>query len=205
MGEDELRLLEAWRAGDEASGRILFSRYFAALYRFFRAKIPDAADDLAQGTLLRCVEHESSVRDASSFRAYLFAIARNELHAWFRRRGHAKVEGTVTSLQALSASPSRALAIRTERRLLLEALRHVPLDDQVLLELHYWERLSSAELAEVVGVAPSTIRSRLAKARERLSGTLAELAREASLETTTDDIDEWAARIASLAREDGEA
>ncbi len=38
--------LEAWRAGDQAAGRILVDRHFAAIYRFFANKLGAEVDDL---------------------------------------------------------------------------------------------------------------------------------------------------------------
>ena len=60
MSADErsdFELLEAWREGDQRAGRELFARHFDAIYRFFRSKIEDAADDLTQQTFLGCVKH----------------------------------------------------------------------------------------------------------------------------------------------------
>jgi RNA polymerase sigma-70 factor (ECF subfamily) len=66
------------------------------------------------------------------------------------------------------------VAFRHERRLLLDSLRRIPLEQQLVLELHYWEGLSVAEIAEVVGVGSSGVKSRLSRARaalrERIAG-----------------------------------
>ena len=54
------------------------------------------------------------------------------------------------------------------QRLVLEALRGLPLDHQIALELFYWEGMSVGELATVLGVPPGTVKSRLSRARENL-------------------------------------
>lgn len=206
MEEDELGLLRRWKAGEQAAGRVLFDRYFRALHRFFRAKVGEAADDLAQATLLRSLEAADSIQRDSSFRAYLFTIARHQLYAWYRRRGRVtSLDPEATTADELTPSPSLVVAHRSERRLLLESLRGVPLDSQVLLELHYWERLSSRELAAVLGVPASTVRSRLGKARQQLHTQLAELAKGTPLADTTDDFEAWADRIQRYAREPEES
>jgi RNA polymerase sigma-70 factor (ECF subfamily) len=44
----------------------------------------------------------------------------------------------------------------------------LPLDLQTALELHYWEELSTAELAEVLAIPQGTVKTRLFRAREQL-------------------------------------
>ena len=71
---DDRELLEAWRGGDEAAGRALFERHFDAIFRFFRAKLPEAAEDLTQQTFLGCLKGKERYRGESSFRTYLFTM-----------------------------------------------------------------------------------------------------------------------------------
>ena len=75
---DDLELLNAWRAGDAAAGRGLFQRYFPQLYRFFANKVDDP-DELVQQTFLAIVKARSQFEGRSSFRTYLFTVARHEL------------------------------------------------------------------------------------------------------------------------------
>ncbi len=77
---DDLALVVAWQNGDQWVGACLFERHFDTILRFFRNKVHGPAqDDLLQQTFLRCVENAASFRRASSFRTYLFGIARNVL------------------------------------------------------------------------------------------------------------------------------
>ena len=85
-GDEELRLLHRWRAGDSQAGTALFERYFAGVYRFFRNKVTDGAEDLAQETFLACVRNAQGFRGESSFRSYVFRVAYSKLHDHYRRR-----------------------------------------------------------------------------------------------------------------------
>ncbi len=51
----DLDLLDAWRGGTESAGRVLFARYFESVFRFFRNKVDDAAEDLTQQTFMGLV------------------------------------------------------------------------------------------------------------------------------------------------------
>jgi RNA polymerase sigma factor (sigma-70 family) len=191
VGDDEL--LERWRSGDELAGQQLFERYFESLYRFFFNKIGDDIDDLVQQTLLACVEGRDRFRQQSSFRTYLFAVARNKLYTHYERRPKDdEAELSVSALLSTVASPAEMLVDREEQRWLLRALRRLPLDFQITLELFYWENLSQAELAQVLVLPIGTVKSRLRKGRQLLEQQLAQLIADPELlASTTDDVDAW--------------
>jgi len=207
----DLELLGAWREGDLEAGSELFDRHFESLYRFFRNKVAGdtGVEDLIQETYLACVESRDRFRGASSFRTYVFTIARNALYAyWQKRRADAgAVDVAEVSVQDMATSPSGIVARKGEHQLLLVALRGLPLDLQVAVELHYWEQLSGPELAEVLGVPEGTVRSRLRRAREMLQEKLQQSAGTAGaglVESTLDGLDQWAASLRDQLTADGE-
>jgi RNA polymerase sigma-70 factor (ECF subfamily) len=170
----DLELLRAWREGAAIAGNELVERYFSSVFRFFRGKVPLHADELTQQTFLACVEAKERFRDGSSFRAYLFGIARNKLIQHFERRGrsvHASALSRV-SIADLSPSPSRLLAQDEERTRILAALQELPVDHQIVIELVYWEHMPLREVADVLEVAQGTVKSRLARARASLAKAL---------------------------------
>lgn len=170
-------LLAAWRTGDREAGRRLFAAHAPTITRFFRNKIDGDIDDLVQRVFLACVESRDRVREGSSFRAYLLRIARNELfdHYLARQRFAARFDPMLTSVIDLGASPSGVAAIAQRDTTITAALRRLPLELQTALELHYWEELSTAEMAEVLGIPQGTVKTRLLRARERLREAMREL------------------------------
>ncbi|HLL23909.1 MAG TPA: sigma factor, partial [Kofleriaceae bacterium] len=80
-------LLAQWRAGDQQAGQALFARQFPGLYRFFATKCDGDTDELVQRTLVACLKAKDTA--PTSFRAYLFTIARHELYRYFRERQRA--------------------------------------------------------------------------------------------------------------------
>lgn len=167
----DLQLLERWRDGDQEAGNSLFKRHVESLCQFFENKLGgDDVAELVQRTFLACVRSRDSFRQQSSFRTYMFAIARNELYAFIRRRrnNQQRFDFEHSSIADLGTSPTSAIARDQRHALLLEALRSVPVEQQLLLELHYWEDLDAGQLAEVMGVERTTARTRLHRARERL-------------------------------------
>lgn len=163
-------LLQAWRQGDEAAGGALLSRHFASLYRFFRNKVGHSADDLIQVTMLAVVKSRDGFRGDCSFRAYLFVVARHELYRHLRRNARDKrdFDPGVSSIQDLRPSPSAIAGAKVEQSLLRDALRCIPVQLQVALELHYWEELTMVELAAALQAPLGTVKSRLRRGRQAL-------------------------------------
>lgn len=182
-------LLEAWRGGDARAGQTLLERYFKPLYRFFANKVDHEADELIQRTMLATVRGRDQFRGQSSFRSYLFVIARHELHRFYRdrRRDRLVFDPEQSSVFELTQSPSTLAAKRQEQQLLLEALRRLPIELQTALELHYWEELSTAELAEALEIPQGTVKSRLRRARERLEQEIAKLVADPEQQRATLD------------------
>jgi RNA polymerase sigma-70 factor (ECF subfamily) len=172
----DLELLDAWRGGNTAAGDELVSRHWASISRFFRAKVGDDGADLISQTFLACVENKETI-EGENVKAYLFGIARRRLADHLRSRMRAPaVDLAVSSLVDLGTGPATALARRERSELLRDGLARIPLDDQIALELSYFESMSTREIAGVLEIAENTVRSRLARAREKLRAALAELA-----------------------------
>ncbi len=197
----DAELLLAWRAGDEQAGRALVERHIEGLYAFFRSKLAGEVDDHIQRVFLSLVEARDRIQDAQSLRVYLFRVARNELYTHFRRR-RTDLVGTAlgdVSVEDLGERPSQWLARRQEQRLLVRALRRLPLDDQIALELFYWERLTGGQIARVLGMPEGTVRTRLRRARHDLHTWIQRLAATPHLaRSTSDDLERW---VASLRRQ----
>jgi RNA polymerase sigma-70 factor (ECF subfamily) len=197
-------LLEQWRAGRAQSGNELFNRHYAALERFFRNKCELAFEDLVQRTFMECIAHRDQFRGESTFRTFLFGVARNVLREHLRRisgpRG--QIDFGVTSIEDLGQSITSLLQRQAEHARLLKCLRELSIDDQITLELYYWEDLSAKDLAEIffqmegARMSESGVRNRIRRAKERLVGRL-DAASHKSIESEDafEKIDVWAREV----------
>lgn len=190
-------LLDAWRHGDLGSGHQLFERHADVVARFFENKVRAGTDDLIQLTFLRLVESRERVRDGVAFRAFVLGVARNVLREHLRKLAKGReIDPEVESMADLAPGPSTVLGRDREHRLLLEGLRRLPLAHQIALELFYWEDLDANEIAAVMGVSHSAMRSRLVKARALLRDAMAEIAESRELlASTVDGLARWVAEI----------
>ncbi|MFV8753093.1 RNA polymerase sigma factor [Nannocystaceae bacterium ST9] len=202
---DDAELLRRWRAGDRQSGNELFQRYFETVRRFFVNKVDGETEELVQKTFLACVEGRERFEGRSDLRFYLLGIARHLLWKhWESRRSRGRSDPIEEcSVVDLGAGPSTLVGKAEQDRRLLEALRRIPLRDQVLLELVFWEGLSGRELGEALELPEATARSRLRRAKESLGRELRRQERFAGVpESTDDDLDEWARRVRSTDEDD---
>lgn len=198
MTSDDAALIEAWRAGNPRAADTLLRRHFDGLWRFFRNKVDDEAEELIQRTLTALLKARAQFRGDASFRTYLFAVARSELFRFYRQRERdaARFDFDEVSVADMGASPSSVVARREHERALLIALRRIPLDSQVVLEWHYWENLKMTEIAEALDVPLGTAKSRLRRAREQLESALQEtIASRETLTSTLENLDRWASQL----------
>lgn len=194
--QDDDAELDAWRAGDRAAGERLFDRYYEPVARFFVNKVGDASSDLIQRTFLACVEGMPRFRGEGSFRSYLFAIAYRQLCLHYRDREGDRVDLTSVSARALDPSLSGMLVEREQLRLLLAALRELPIELQVVLELHYWEQCTVVEIAAALEIPQGTVKSRLRSGREKLGALIERLAGRPELAASTlHGLETWAREL----------
>ncbi len=197
---DDAVLFESWCRGDRRAGAQLFERHYEAIARFFHNKAHHDADDLIQRTFLRCVETHARIRKPTSFRYYLFGVARNVLLEYLEEKGRRQRREAPnflsTSIEDVAPTPSSALARAREERLILHALRRIPLELQIILELYYWEELRARELAEVLDLPEGTIRTRIRRAKQLFEAEIARVAESPALaHSTLCDLEGWARRL----------
>ncbi|MDC0722854.1 RNA polymerase sigma factor [Nannocystis bainbridge] len=189
--DPDLDLLQRWRSGAAAAGNQLCRRFEPKLRRFFAAKVqPADVEEMVQQTWLALtgacrradLRPESGGLDAirTTFRAYLYGIARHTLLAYHRKnyRGGRDFDPEVESLETLAPSLSQQLSLQRRVKQLELALRSLPLELQLLTEARYVEELSGPELAEMFALPEGTVRSRLSRARRLMDEALERLERK---------------------------
>ncbi|MBZ5710207.1 RNA polymerase sigma factor [Nannocystis pusilla] len=195
---DDHALLTAWQGGDERAGRTLVERHYEAVARFFVTKDRAGAPDLIQQTLVKLVEAAPRIPGDCNVRAYVLGIARHVLYDHFRAAYQvgARLEFGERSVADLQPGPSSVIAREQQTRLLLLALRQIPLESQVLVELYYWEELTAREVADIFEIPEGTVRTRLRRARHLLEQAMTRLAETPDVLTSTlADLDAWALRV----------
>ena len=191
---DDRVLLEAWRGGDRERGNELFRRHIRSVSRFFRSKIPEAAEDLTQSTFLAIAQVDPARLGDAPFRAYLFGVARNQLlmHLRAKVRADKRFDPLTWSAPDAGASPVKIVARQQQQALLASALQSVPVDYQIALELFYFEAMPIAEMAAVLERPVGTIKSLLSRGRDLLRERIEAMAgSEELLASVVGELDKW--------------
>ncbi|TXN81141.1 sigma-70 family RNA polymerase sigma factor [Methylobacterium sp. WL8] len=162
--EAERQITKAF--GDELIALVPRLRRFARLRTGSEAE----ADDMVQATLMRAWEHRSQFQAGTNLVGWLFTILRNtHLNQRKRRRREVEdVDGLFAG--ALSAAPDQEHRIALFE--LQAALDALPAEQRETLLLVTVDGLRHDEAAEVLGCQVGTVKSRVSRARERLSATL---------------------------------
>lgn len=200
---DDWELLEKWRAGDGSAGEALVSRYLGLLTRFFRNKVSDPEDaaELISETMLACTRGKERVRDTEAFRSFLFAAAMNMLRRYYRKKAKRErelddFEDICVATSGSGRSMNSLISLEQETRLLVRALRRIPLDQQIVLELSYFESMTGVDIAELLGVPQPTVYTRLRRGKERLRTVMLELAESPEVANSTMmGLQTWAAKV----------
>ena len=156
----DFELIARWQAGDERAATLLVERHAAAVARF-AASVGAKGDvqDIVQDTFARAFASLDSFRGESSFRTWLFTIARRllfDLRRLERRRGEqleVQEHDTATEYDALDS----VVAKETRIRLHTAVGRLSPTQREVFL-LRVNEGLSYKEIADVAGTTEGAAR-----------------------------------------------
>lgn len=176
---DDVELVERARRGDAAAYEELVLRHQDLAHRIAYVITGDAADadDVAQIAFVRAYYALGRFRRGAPFRPWLLKIVANEA------RNRRTAAGRQSKLELRLAegrprddaapSPEAAAFARERREVLLRAVQTLSPDDQIVIAYRYFLDLSEAEMAEALGCARGTVKSRLSRALGRLRDRLA--------------------------------
>ncbi|PZS20913.1 MAG: hypothetical protein DLM57_00185 [Pseudonocardiales bacterium] len=149
----------------------LFTRHYGELSRFASRRVgPDAAPDIVSNTFLIAWRRLDEVPTETS-RAWLFRTARHVIANEVRGRRRRELLGARLGLDAepIERDPSAAVTERLRIRAVLDRLSP---QDQEVLRLVEWDRLTIAEGAQVMGCTRAAFKVRLLRARRRCAAAL---------------------------------
>lgn len=172
----EALIIERVREGDETAFSKLVSAYQRRVFHFIRGMVRnnEDAEDLTQEVLVKAFFNIRSLKNATSFKSWLFRIAYN-LTLDFVRKKKPQIVDTEEHLRESyvdSRSPKHELSrdyLRTHVRRCLDMMNEQQRNILVLCDL---EGLSYLEIAEALNVPFGTVQSRIFYARKKLRGLL---------------------------------
>jgi RNA polymerase sigma-70 factor (ECF subfamily) len=163
QAEDELALVRKSADDPEAFGE-LYSRHVRRIYSYIYYRTGDQheAEDLTARVFQRALRHVGRFTDKGvPFSAWLYRIAHNLVANWHRDRSRRPTVALDEYIVASgSGSHPEAMAMDSEERdMLLASVRQLPEDRQQLLILKFVERLSNAEIGQIMGKTEGAVKS----------------------------------------------
>jgi RNA polymerase sigma factor (sigma-70 family) len=158
-------------AGDELAFARIVGAYHLDLVRVAYVICGDEAlaEDAAQAAWWIAWRKLGSLRDPDRLRPWLVAVASNEARKLIKREHrHGIVELKVKPDPSQGTDPEREI----DHVDLANALAHLKPEDRALIAMRYAADLDSSELAPVLGLSPSGVRTRLSRLLDRLGKEL---------------------------------
>jgi RNA polymerase sigma-70 factor (ECF subfamily) len=167
-------LADRHRVGDETAFRELYDRFSPMVYNLCLrlAGDPSRAQDLSQEVFLRVFKGLPRYRGSSSLKTWIYSIALNHCRGRLGRRGIELTDWDEENWSHGPADPGRGpegdLLARDGDRRVAALLLALPVRFREAVILRDLEGLSYEEIAAVLRVRTGTVRSRIARGRERL-------------------------------------
>jgi RNA polymerase sigma-70 factor (ECF subfamily) len=181
--DEDVRLMLAFRDGDDGAFDALFERWAGRVLRFVERMVGEAsvAEDVVQETFARVWRARARYQPEARFSTWLFTIAgnvaRNELRRPFRRAAHESVdeerEGAPLVLAADDPPADHVVDARRAGRGLEAGFAALPERQREALWLRAVEGLSYAEVAEALATSEKSVKALIHRARVALARGLA--------------------------------
>jgi RNA polymerase sigma-70 factor (ECF subfamily) len=162
--EDESSLVRSAADGDADAFTELFHRHYDVIYSYaYRLSLRQAdAEDIAQDTFIKAARNLAAYRPDAAFRNWLFRICTNTARDWARKQQRR------TALTETLDHASPVNETDEDQRPLEEALGSLPAELRSAIALVFYEGMSHAEAASVLGCAETTVSWRVFRAKQKL-------------------------------------
>jgi RNA polymerase sigma-70 factor (ECF subfamily) len=169
----DISLLESVKNGDQAAFRVLLIRHNVRIYRFVLRLTGDRsiAEEVVGDVFLEVWRHAARFEMKSQVLTWLLAIARHKALATLRRRSESQLDNEEFLLTAEDPAdnPEECLEKQDRGTALRVCLQQLSPSHREVIDLVYYHGRSVGEVAEIIGIPPSTVKTRMHYARSRLA------------------------------------
>ncbi len=142
----------------------VFDKYCDTVYRLAYSRVGNKydAEDILQTVFLKLCKEKREFKDLEHLKAWLLKVTVNSSKNLIKSGWMRFTEGLNDSITAPKHEVSEVYI----------EVSKLPIKYRTVIHLHYFEGYSCAEIAEITSTTEATVKTRLKRARERLSVTL---------------------------------
>jgi RNA polymerase sigma-70 factor, ECF subfamily len=170
-------LVQLIAGGDKDAMRVLFARHNVRVFRFLTRIVGNdaTAEDLLNEVFLEVWRNAGRFEARSQVSTWILAIARFKALASMRRRQHDELDDEASEMIEDTSDTPEVAVQKTERSALLQqCLQQLSVAHRQVVDLVYYHEQSIEEVAEIIGVPASTVKTRVFYARKRIAELMAE-------------------------------
>jgi RNA polymerase sigma-70 factor (ECF subfamily) len=170
-------LLARIAKGDRVAFQSLYARHNVRLFRFLLRRTGNkaAAEDLVHDVFLDVWKSAARFEGRSQVTTWLLAMAHNKSVDSLRRRGAEPLdENAMNALEDFDPTPEQQSASKSEGELIRQCMTRLTPEHREIIDLVYYQEQSVAEIAVILGIPESTVKTRMFYARKHLKTLLAE-------------------------------
>jgi RNA polymerase sigma-70 factor, ECF subfamily len=168
-------LLERIAEGDKLAMQALYTRHNVRVYRFVLRFVGDEAlaEDLVSEVFVEVWRNAGRFEGNSQVSTWILAIARYKALSSLRRRKDDALDDVEAAAIPDSADDPEITMLKKDRvAILRECMSHLSRDHREIIDLVYYHEKSVDEAAQIVGIPPNTVKTRMFHARKRMSELL---------------------------------
>ena len=173
--QSEIELIRAIAQGDKRAMHLLFAQHRLGVYRFALRLVneKEAAEDLVSEAFLNVWRHAGRFEGRCRVSTWLLAITRNLAFSMLRRHPTEKLDdGKAAAIRDHADDPEAAVQKKQQSAILTHCLTKLSPAHREVIDLVYYHGKSIDEVAAIIQVPPSTVKTRMFYARNRMSKLL---------------------------------
>jgi RNA polymerase sigma-70 factor, ECF subfamily len=175
QGTPDETLLGAIANGDQCAMRVLYARHHVRVYRFVLRLTQDRslAEDVVSDVFIDVWRQAGGFKGKSQVSTWVLAIARHKALSALRAHSDAQLDDNAAASVVDPTDDAETMMSKRDRSIAIQkCLAQLSAAHREVLDLVYYHERSVDEVAEIVGVPVSTVKTRMFYARKRMENLL---------------------------------
>lgn len=138
----------------------LYDLFFQKIYKFiyYRVSHKEVAEDLTEDVFIRAYQKILGLDNNTSFEGWLYQIARNRVIDYYRDKKQLVRIEDLENVLSYEETVIDVLSLESDQKTLLDLIKELRADQQLVLKMKFFENLENSEIAELLDKSEGAIR-----------------------------------------------